>query len=107
MLTKNDLKEIGHLVTNLLDTRFENFAVMMQNEFKYIHTILETKTDKSDLEDFKIETRNNFTEIRSDITEIKTDISDLKLDVADIKYDFKKLAGYVGTIGSRVYKLEN
>jgi len=110
MLTKNDLKEIGHLVNDLLNLRFEQFAVMIQNEFKYIHTILDTKTDKSDLDDFKTETRNNFTEIRtdisgmkSDISEIRSDLNDTRLDVADIKYDLRKLTDDGGCI----YKLEN
>lgn len=58
MLTAKDLKLIGDLIDTKvnaildlkLDERFSEFAILMQNEFRVIHAILETKADKVDLE---------------------------------------------------------
>jgi len=44
MLTKKDL----FLISELVDAKFTDFAILMQNEFRAIHEILETKADKVD-----------------------------------------------------------
>ena len=44
MLTKKDL----FLISELIDAKFADFAILMQNEFRAIDEILETKADKVD-----------------------------------------------------------
>lgn len=58
MLTIKDLKLIG----DLMDKRFEDFAILMQGEFSNIYSILETKADKSDIEKI-LETKADKTDI--------------------------------------------
>lgn len=58
MLTKKDLELIGEvinqtvptIVERIVEPKFEEFAILIQNEFRVIHSILETKADKADLE---------------------------------------------------------
>jgi len=50
MLTKRDLQLINQNTFKIITEEFSNFAILMQNEFKVIHAILETKADKIDLE---------------------------------------------------------
>jgi len=58
MLTKKDL----FLISELIDVKFADFAILMQNEFRAIHEILDTKADKSDI-DRLIETKADKTDI--------------------------------------------
>jgi hypothetical protein len=58
MLTKKDL----FLISELVDAKFADFAILMQNEFRAIHEILDTKADKTDI-DRLIETKADKTDI--------------------------------------------
>ncbi|MFZ4405594.1 MAG: hypothetical protein ACOYOK_15995 [Pseudobdellovibrionaceae bacterium] len=74
MLTKKDLVLIGEVVENIINVRvpeiverivepkFEEFAILMQNEFRAIH---ETKADKTDIDRLMeiIETKADKTDI--------------------------------------------
>ncbi len=64
MLTKKDL----FLISELVDAKFADFAILMQNEFRAIHEILDTKADKTDidrLDNNMIRLENNMTRIEN------------------------------------------
>lgn len=83
MLTKKDLVLIGEVVENIINVRvpeiverivepkFEEFAILMQNEFRAIH---ETKADKTDIERLE----NNMVRLESNMNRLENNMARLE-----------------------------